>query len=397
MIWKLLRKNISIGQIAGYALANFIGLAIVLSAIRFYGDVSTAISGDSSKSVIPEDYLVVSKPVSMLNTLGAASSGFSAGEIDDILKQPWAVDVGQFASANFNVGAAVDFSGKGMSTFLFLESIPDSFIDIKPEDWHFDPEQGMAQPVPIILSKDYLALYNFGFAASRGLPQLSEGLISKVPITLMVSGNGHNDRFAGRIVGFSTRLNTIAVPESFLTWANERYSTEQPDNPSRLIVKVSKPGDPKIEKYMRQKGFEVAGDKLDTGRASYFLTVLTSVVISVGAIISALALFILMLSIFLLLQKNRDKIRDLLLLGYSPAQVSASYYRLIGAINGGVLVVSVVAMFMASAYWEGQLRALSLQPSSPIPSIIAGVLIMGLITAINFTAISRSVKKNFRQ
>ena len=35
IVWLLLRRNISAGQIAGYALANFIGLAIVLCAIQF--------------------------------------------------------------------------------------------------------------------------------------------------------------------------------------------------------------------------------------------------------------------------------------------------------------------------------------------------------------------------
>ena len=40
MIWKLLRKNISIWQIAGYAAATFIGLSIVLIALQFYRDVS---------------------------------------------------------------------------------------------------------------------------------------------------------------------------------------------------------------------------------------------------------------------------------------------------------------------------------------------------------------------
>lgn len=398
MIWKLLRKNISVGQILGYALANLIGLAIVLSAIRFHGDVSTAINGsDESKSLIPEDYIVISKPVSMFNTLGATSSGFSDSEIDNIKELPWVRDVGAFSAADFNVSASIDFSGKGMSTFLFMESIPDSFVDAKNERWRFDPANGNADEVPIIISKDYLALYNFGFATSRGLPQLSESLISKVPIILNLSGNGYNDTFRGRIVGFSSRLNTIAVPESFLSWANTRYSDKKPDAPSRLIIKVSNPGDPAISKYMSDRGYEVAGDKADTGRASFFLTLLTSIIIAIGAIISALALFILMLSIFLLLQKNRQIISDLLLLGYSPTQVSATYCKLIGIINACVLVTAVGTMFLASEYWESRLAVIDLVPSSPLPAIVAGIVIIAVITAINIFAISRSIKGCFRQ
>lgn len=395
MIWKLLRKNISVGQMAGYAIANFIGLAIVLSAIRFYNDVSALLDTDSEKSVVSEDYLVLSKPVSLLNTITGTASGFSHADIDDILAQPWAASAGAFTSADFNVAASLDLGGRGFSSYLFLESVPDEFIDIKPKGWKFNAAAGTAAEVPVIISKDYLALYNFGFAAGRGLPQLTEGLISDVPIMLRLTGNGHSDYMRARIVGFSSRLNTIAVPEDFMVWANDRYSSPDAENPSRLIVRVNRPGDPAVSEYLRTKGYEVAGDKVDSGKATYFLTVLTSVVIAVGAVISLLALFILMLSIFLLMQKNREKIRDLLLLGYTPSQVAAGYYRLIGVINASVLVFSIVAMLVASSLWESRLESLSVQPSSVVPAILAGMAIMAVVTAINFTAIYRSVVRNF--
>lgn len=73
--------------------------------------------------------------------------------------------------------------------------------------------------------------------------------------------------------------------------------------PSRLIVEVDNPGDPVAERYLADHGIEVAGDKLAGGRSAYFFTVVTGVVVAVGAVISVLALFILLLSIYLLMQK----------------------------------------------------------------------------------------------
>ena len=61
MIWKLLRKNISAMQIVGYALANLAGLAIVMCAIRFYSDVSTAYRNEDS--FVSKDYMIISRPV----------------------------------------------------------------------------------------------------------------------------------------------------------------------------------------------------------------------------------------------------------------------------------------------------------------------------------------------
>ncbi len=400
MIWKLLKKNVSAWQIAGYAVSNLIGLVIVLSAVRFYGDVSAAIAGDdtsdNSSSIISPDYLVVSKPVSLLNTISGGAPTFSPEEISDIKSQSWAVDVGAFTAADFNVAASVDLGGRGFGSYLFLESIPDDFIDIKPSGWKFDKEKGTAAEVPIIISKDYLALYNFGFAGSQGLPQLSEGLISDVPIALKLSGNGHNDYVRAKIVGFSSRLNTIAVPDDFMIWANDRYSHGSPQNPSRIIVKVRTPGDPVVNDYLEAKGFEVAGDKLDNGRVSYFLTLITSIVVAIGAIISLLAFFILMLSIFLLLQKSKEKISNLLLLGYKPIQVSKGYFKLIGCVNGSVYVLSVVVMLWASSLWEGRLASLSIDASSPIPAILIGLIIITVITLLNFLTIYRLVRGAFR-
>ena len=42
MVWNLLRKNISAGQMAGYAVATLVGLAIVVGALQFYRDISSS-------------------------------------------------------------------------------------------------------------------------------------------------------------------------------------------------------------------------------------------------------------------------------------------------------------------------------------------------------------------
>ena len=134
--------------------------------------------------------------------------------------------------------------GRAMGTMLFFESIPTEFIDVADRDWKFDPSK---PEVPVIMSRDYLSLYNFGFAASQGLPQISEGIVSKVPLQFTLRGNGHNETLKGRIVGFSNRLNTIVVPQDFMKWSNERYGSGIERNPSRLIVEVNSPGDVKMQ------------------------------------------------------------------------------------------------------------------------------------------------------
>ena len=39
LVWKLLRQHISVGQLAGFFLANLFGMMIVLLSVQFYRDV----------------------------------------------------------------------------------------------------------------------------------------------------------------------------------------------------------------------------------------------------------------------------------------------------------------------------------------------------------------------
>jgi hypothetical protein len=71
--------------------------------------------------------------------------------------------------------------------------------------------------VPIILPKNYLDLYNFGFAESHSMPKISEGMIGLVALDVTIFGRGDREQLKGRIAGFSNRINTILVPETFMT------------------------------------------------------------------------------------------------------------------------------------------------------------------------------------
>ena len=183
MISKLLRKNTSPARIAGFTLSNFIGLAIVLVALQFYRDAGSIWSDDDS--FIRSDLLVVNKKVTSSNTLGG-SSAFTESEEADIAAQPWSRRTGAFTASDYRVLASVQSGGRGMSTYMFFEAIPDEFVDVPRSQWTWRPG---SDEVPIILSKDYLTLYNFGFASSAGLPQMSEGLMSSIPLTLTLTSD----------------------------------------------------------------------------------------------------------------------------------------------------------------------------------------------------------------
>lgn len=388
LMWKLLRKHISTSQLIGFSIANLIGLTIVILAVQFYNDVLPIFNDE--ESFIRKDYVIITRNISSAGAIMGTSAEFSDQDIADIEQQPWCRKVGRFTSSKFSVVAAIGGGSSPMiRTMFFFESIPNSFIDVDSTSWHFDPQRPQ---VPVIMSREYLSLYNFGFAATQGMPKVSEGEVSSVPLSFNLSGNGHNDMMGGRIVGFSNRLNTIIVPDEFMRWANARYGTGEVQQPLRLIIEVNRPGDPKIQSYMDAHKYMIAGDKMASSKTYYLLTLVIIIVIVIGVLISLLSFFVLMLSIYLLLQKNTKKLQDLLLLGYSPAQVSKPYVKMVFFINVAVLVASIVLMLLARSCYMPMLREMGTKGGSIVPALIVAVVIMGAITAGNVWAIRRKIK-----
>ena len=388
MLWKLLRQHISVAQLAGFFIANLCGMVIVMLGIQFYNDVSPVFTLEDS--FIKKDYIVVTKKVSTLGSIAGKSGTFSDYEMDDLKSQPFTVEVGAFQPSQFKVSAGISFGGMDISTAMFLESVPDGFVDVRADAWSYTDGQS---EIPIIIPRNYLNLYNFGFARSRNLPQLSEGMVGLVSLNLYIAGNGKRDMKKGRIVGFSNRLNTILVPESFMNLANATYGGNKKWEPSRLIIEVDNPADERIARYFKDNGYETEDSKLDAGKMTWFLKVAVGVVMAVGLVISLLSFYILLLSIYLLLQKNTDKLENLILIGYGTSRVAMPYQILTVVINLMVLVLSVIIMVIVRGIYTDALSDIitGTDDVSIAMSCVFGLILFILVSVYNIIAIRRKI------
>lgn len=391
MLTRLLRKNTSKARIIGFVLSNFIGLVIVTGALQFYLDARSI--WDSDDSFIRSDYLVINKKVTSSNTLGSRGSEFTADEIADLKRQPWVRNVGEFSSNDYRVLAGISSGSRSMSTYMFFESIPDEFVDVPRSQWAYRPG---SDDVPIILSKDYLTLYNFGFASSAGLPQLSEGLMSSIPLTLsLTSEDGTRTRqLHAHVAGFSNRLNTILVPRSFLEETNAVLGSGTEKNPSRLIIDVSSPGDVAITDYLKAHDFETAGDK-SASSATFMLRVIVGIVFAIGTLITILSLFLLMLSISLLMEKNREKIHSLIMLGFDLRSICHPYNVMIAGAVAAAYALSIAGVLGLRAYYLKPLAGLGAHPASLWLSLGVGAAMSLAIIALNIATVARRAAKSF--
>lgn len=392
LIWKLLQQHISPGQLCGFFFANLFGMAIVLLGLQFYKDVAPVLSGGDS--FIRSDFVVLTKRIGTLGSLSGSVGAFRRSEVDEVAQQPFAGRVGVFTPSTYNVNAALDLGGSGaggfrFSTDMFFESVPDAFVDVQADSWRYAPG---TPEIPIILPRSYLNLYNFGFAQSRSLPKISEGLMGLVRLDIRIDGRGKARRFTGRIVGFSTRLNTILVPQAFNDWANAEFGEKRPA-PARMIVEVKNPADERMARFVQDKGYETEDDNLEAGRITYFLKLVTAIVLLVGAVISLLSFYMLVLSVYLLLQKNTTKLENLLLIGYRPVLVALPYQLLTAGLNFVVLLLACAALCAVRGQYMQVLSRLFPQMESPslLGTMGVGAAIFLAVSLINCLAIRRKI------
>ena len=389
LVWKLLRQHVSVPQLAGFFSANLLGMLIVLLSVQLYYDVLPVFTQEDS--FIKKDYIVLSKHISVVNSFSGRANAFTAEDVDEIRRQPFCKSVGAFTAGQYGVSASLGIEGMAyMSTEMFFESVPDRFVDTDMKDWSF--REGDAV-VPIILPRSYLTIYNFGFAQSRSLPKLPEGLVSMLDLNIHLRGNGRDDVMKGKVIGFSNRLNTILVPESFIRWSNSVYAPDATADPTRLIMEVGNPTDDAIARFLQQKGYETESDNLDAGRTTYFLKIVSGVVFSIGLLISVLSFYILMLSIYLLVQKNTTKLENLLLVGYSPRRVSLPYQVLTVAMNLSVLLIALGILVWLRAYYMDLILSVfpQMEPAGLWPAVTVGVLLFLSVSILNVWAVWHKV------
>jgi hypothetical protein len=389
LVRKLLKQHVNKTQLAGFFVANWIGLSVILIAVRFYVDISDAFN--AKDTLFKRDFFTVSKKVGVLNSFQPV--GFSEEEIEEIKEQNFTKEVGEFTPSRFSVtgGVTQHSTGMGFNSELFFESVPEQFIDVDSKEWKYDPG---GEVIPIIVPRNYLNLYNFGFAEAHSMPKISEGVISLISIDINISGNGKETVFKGHIVGFSDRINTILVPGSFMDWANDVFGRPGISMPSRLIVEVENVADPGMAVFLKEKGYVVEGENQAVGRMSFLLRGIVGIVAGVGLIICILSIVILMLSIFLLLQKDKQKLEDLRLMGYSKRQVSSFYERLIVGINSAVAIGAVLPAIGVSRLYNNYILTVwpGFKSGSLLYVIGTAFAFLFLFSFINIAVIRRMIK-----
>lgn len=394
ILCKLQRKTLIPAQLAGYALTLLVGSAIALLTLQLFADIHPMLNEQTD--VFKAHTVTVSKNVTLFKTANKEGVYFDEKELQQLQQQDFVKNVAQFNSSTFNVSASITFGGQRFSTDLFFESVPDQYVDVESVEWQWDSSSNF---LPIVIPEEYLNLYNFGFAESQSLPVVSEAMLSKVSFSIIISGNGRQRTYTSRIVGLSGKINSILVPEAFLLWANQQFGTKnnqamvrkQPtcghqtiNHTSRLLVEFNDATDERIPAYFEDHGLNINKSELESSKMTFLFRLGMAFVFIVAIIIVVLSMAFIMMSISLIVQKNRDLFVNLYNIGYSIRQIAALYRWVISLLTMTVLAfAAVAALWVRGLYIERLSSVFQIAASSSLTVLASAALAIILLAIYN--------------
>lgn len=380
LLRKLLLRNSQSSRLWMALGAVCIGTTLLLLSVMIWWNFREVLEGRRDNDSLGSTFLTINKKVTAENMGIPGATLFQDGEVDAMRGAPQVQDVGVLTSNRFPVYAM--FQGTmSFATEMFLEGVPDRFIDKKPDDWYW--QEGNTS-VPIILSSEFLNLYNYGFALSQGLPQLSETTIKSLAFDLRVGIGESQETYIAHVVGFSDRINSVLVPESFIKFGNKVYGRDTIGAaPSRLIVRVKDPSNIEFTQFLQQRGYTTNAEQLRWNKLRSVVDAVSSGTGILALLLMSIGTLVFILFIELTIARARQSLILLREIGFGPRYLGRFMIRRFVPLIFLTLAISVIivlsAQFAAAQWAKGLKLTLALVPGWPVwlaLTISAGILFL---------------------
>lgn len=389
---KLLLRGHGSSRLLSAWITLLIGCLLLFVSVEIWSTFREMLQGGNKQDSLGSTFLTVSKKVEDATMAQDNATSLSDAEISLLSQAPQVQDAGKLTPANFKVAASLGYGPMSFYTLLFLEAAPDRFLDQLPGKWQWKEGDRV---LPIILSRDFLNMYNYIFAPSQGLPLLSEASVKALGFKLTMGEGPYQQEYMAQVEGFSDRISSVLVPQSFIDYGNKHFSPNSKGSISRVIVKVADPSNKAFTQFLEQHHFSTNAEQL---RFSKMRSIVEAVSGGTGLIAILLLLvssLVFVLFIELTLAKAGASVKLLLQIGYSPSALSrflaARYLPLLlsAVFLAGLLVIILKQMVVA------RLEQLNLSVSAWPGAITWLSLLLCLLLLI--AQMFRSVRRSLRQ
>lgn len=365
-----------------------VALLLILAAVQLQVNYNSLLNGKTNQDSVA-NFLVINKVVND-KTVGATA--LTQTDIEQLKQQPFIDAVGLLTPSGFKVSAEGGSGQLPFYTDLFFESVPDDFIDVVNKDWTWNDQ---SQFIPLIIPNMFLDLYNFGFATSQGLPQLTQDLVKSLPLKINIRTPLGNFPYYAKVVGFSDRISSVLVPQAFMDWANSKFGGSAVTTPSRVVIRTKDAGNPELVNYLIAHGLTTDADKTRFSKYRQIVNTVVNISGVTGVMMLLFALLIFTLFIQLTIASCKEEIILLITLGAAPKQLYRFLMRRFFPSN--IVVIALVLVVIAICQYV--LAAFLQEQSMFIPYFISPVtlLVAGFILAVLWAVNSSTIKKYIRQ
>ena len=209
---------------------------------------------------------------------------------------------------------------------------------------------------------------------------------------IIVEGNGKRKVYNSRIVGLSGKINSILVPEDFLLWANREFGTADKGHSSRLLVEFTDASDERIPQYFETNGLNINKVELESSKIAFFFRLAILFVLTIAIVIIVLATAFIALSMNLVVQRNRDMVRNLYNIGFSVSDLSRFYQRTVAIVTVASAAIAMAVVMLARNQYVGRLATLFDIGSNTATTLLCTLFLTVAVLAFCILFIRRNIK-----
>jgi len=389
MLNKLLFNNRDKWQFRIAIVGSLLGSIFLLISLHYLIRINEFGKGEE---ILGPNTLIVQKKVSNSSTLKLTKTDFELDEIDRIKEQEFILDAQAIKSNTFDV--SFETSDPLVPRFrsdVFVQTVDKKFIDIQSNKWKW--KQGDSF-VPIIMPRDFLIMLNT-FMSASGIPQVSEDLAKELKFKFTLIGNQKKEWVDVRIVGFSSEIPSLLVPEDFMSFSNLRFGDSTKQKITQLMLTAKEGEFGKVESFFEERGFESRKSQVLISKLKSVISLLFVFVscISLIAVFSAALVFFQYVQ--LLIANNRYEIRTLIRLGYLPNFIIMKFVKQISFVFGVITFVSIV-VFSGLKFFTDQIlhtSGLYVNTDFTFLSLVVSIIIFAVFVLVSFISAKSKIIK----
>jgi len=385
LLKKLIRNHSGIIRMVTSRIGLGIAVFLLLTAIQIQTNYHFLLNSPNNKDSIA-DFFVINK---ILDNNNLSNTKLDQDLINEIAKQPFTESVGILTPSRFKASIQSISDRFPFYTDISFESVPSDFIDVKNDQFSWDPNAAF---VPVIVPNMFLDIYNFQFSISQNLPQLTPAIVKMIVFKLTVYGKNGPISFNAKIVGLSDRISSMLVPAEFIKWGNNYAETKSDNEVSRLVLKTNDPSNAAIVSFLKKNNLSTNTEKLRYSKYRKIIDTVVAIAGLTGGLMLLFALIIFTLFIQLTIANCKQEIILLITLGAAPKQLSKFLLRQFYPGNllsiGSATLVLILLQYGLKVFLEKQLIF--------IPSAISWITLItaGALSFLLWIVTKKAIQKH---